>query len=91
MNMVKLCGNVDENGQMSCAGPLIDLPWPCHGLGISRITEEDAHFWSEGVAREWADELDESAQDIYTMADGERVREPFIPDPECSLRPILHN
>lgn len=29
--------------------------------------------WMQGVAREWADELADTREDIYTLADGEPV------------------
>jgi hypothetical protein len=76
MNMVKLCGNVDENGQLSvqvpvsiCAGPVTVLVFP------GSQEDDEAQLWTAGVAQEWADELSDPAQDIYTLADGEPVRE----------------
>ena len=76
MNMVKLSGNVDENGRLSlqvpvsiCPGPVTVLVFP-----VSQ-DDEEAHVWTAGVAEEWADELSDPDQDIYTLADGEPVRE----------------
>ena len=40
-----------------------------------REKDDEAHFWTAGVAQEWADELSDPEQDIYTLADGEPVRE----------------
>ena len=37
--------------------------------------EEDinSNDWTAGVAREWADDLADSGQDIYTLEDGESI------------------
>ena len=36
--------------------------------------EDDAGIaWAQGVAREWADELRDSRQDIYTLEEGRSV------------------
>jgi len=36
------------------------------------VSEEDeaGAAWSHGVAREWAEELGDSREDLYTLADG---------------------
>lgn len=53
-------------------------------LGMARLEEEwdnpdDATYdhwkWTEGIAREWHDELADPREDIYTLADGEPVDE----------------
>jgi hypothetical protein len=42
---------------------------------IVLLSEEDeaGTVWADGVAREWADELRDSRQDLYTLADGQRI------------------
>jgi hypothetical protein len=35
--------------------------------------DEAGAAWSHGVSREWADELSDSRQDIYTLGDGRPV------------------
>ena len=76
MDMVKLSGNVDENHRLSAQVPASISPGPVTVLVVPVSQEEhEASVWSAGVAREWADELRDTAQDIYTMADGEPVRE----------------
>ena len=77
MNMVKLAGNVDENGRLSAAVPASIRPGPVTVLVLPvSQEEEEADLWTAGVAQEWADELSDSDQDIYTMTDGEPVGEP---------------
>ena len=38
--------------------------------------DEAGEAWTAGVAREWADELSDVRQDIYTLADGAAENEP---------------
>lgn len=39
------------------------------------MSEEDeaGTAWAHGLAREWADELRDPRQDIYTLADGQMI------------------
>jgi hypothetical protein len=41
-----------------------------------RLQDDEAVAWSHGVAKEWADDLGDSRQDIYTLEDGQPVNEP---------------
>ena len=41
--------------------------------GILKGIDEAATAWFEGVAKEWAEELCDSRQDIYTLDDGQPV------------------
>ena len=39
--------------------------------------EDDAAIaWSHGIAKEWAEELRDSRQDLYTLEDGQPVNAP---------------
>ena len=77
MNIVKLSGNVDENRRLSAEVPASIRPGPVTVLVLPEVHEdEEAQAWTAGIAQEWAHELADSAQDIYTMMDGEPVREP---------------
>jgi hypothetical protein len=77
MNIVKLSGNVDENRRLSAQVPASIRPEPLTVLVLPVSQENDeAQAWTAGVAREWADDLGDPDQDIYTLADGEPVREP---------------
>lgn len=77
MATIRVTARVDEHHRLSAevpaeipAGPVevtIDLP----GEG----EDEAGRAWAEGIAREWADELADTHQDIYTLDDGEPVDE----------------
>jgi hypothetical protein len=35
--------------------------------------DESGAAWAQGLAREWADEVSDSRQDLYTLEDGQPV------------------
>ena len=76
MNTVRVIGTVDKKHQLSAQVPDTIPPGPVTVLIVpvmDRDETEDA--WTAGIAREWADELGDPAQDIYTLSDGEPVDE----------------
>jgi hypothetical protein len=76
MSMVKLAGTVDENRRLSAQVPPSIPPGPVTVLVLTASEEEnEADLWTAGVAEEWADELSDPDQDIYTLADGEPIGE----------------
>jgi len=49
-------------------------PEPVTVLIVPAAATDDAEqAWMAGVAREWADELADPRQDIYTLDDGESI------------------
>jgi hypothetical protein len=76
MHALRVTGNVDENHQLSAQVPATIPPGPVTVLIVPASQEDDAGgAWEAGIACAWADELSDAHQDIYTMADGEPVRE----------------
>ena len=74
MNTAKVIGKVDENHQLSAQVPATIPPGPVTVLIVPVMhRDETGDAWTAGIAREWADELSDPAQDIYTLADGEPV------------------
>ncbi len=76
MDAIKLTGHVDEQHHLSAKVPVSIPPGPITVLIVPALQEDDAgDAWMAGVAEEWADELNDPRQDIYTLADGEPIRE----------------
>ena len=76
MNSTKITGHVDENHRLSANVPDSIPPGPVTVLIVPAPPEDDAGVaWMAGIAQEWADDLNDPSQDIYTLADGEPVRE----------------
>jgi hypothetical protein len=71
MKAIELIGDVDNERRLQARVP--------EGFPAGRVrlivlaTEEDeaGESWMAGLAREWADELTDSRQDIYTLDDGQ--------------------
>ena len=76
MSTVKVVGNVDEHLRLSAQVPASIRPGPVTILVFSASEEDrEAEAWTAGVAQEWAEDLSDTGQDIYTLTDGEPVRE----------------
>jgi len=76
MQTIKLTGQVDEKHQLTAEVPESVPAGPVTLLIVPASQEDDAGAtWMAGVAREWADDLNDERQDIYTLADGEPVCE----------------
>jgi hypothetical protein len=77
MNAVRISGHVDGQHRLSAVVPDSIAPGPVTVLIIRDSDQEDAgDAWMAGVAREWADELSDARQDIYTLSDGTPENEP---------------
>jgi hypothetical protein len=71
MNAVRISGHVDSQHQLSAVVPDSIPPGPVTVLVVRRCDEDDAgEAWMAGVASDWADELGDARQDIYTLSDG---------------------
>jgi hypothetical protein len=76
MSDLTVTGHVDQNHQLSARVPDSVPPGPVTVSIVPAPQEDDAgDAWMAGVAYEWADELSDPREDIYTMADGEPIRE----------------
>ena len=76
MKAIELIGDIDKDHTLHAQVPP-DLPVGPVRLIVLLPDEDDAgSVWSEGVAREWADELKDARQDIYSLEDGQPVNAP---------------
>lgn len=76
MTTVRVKGNVDENHRLTVEVPESIPAGPVTVLIVPASQEDEAgDAWMAGIAHAWADELNDRRQDIYTLADGEPIRE----------------
>jgi hypothetical protein len=76
MSTLRLRGHVDDKHRLIVQAPLTVPPGPVEvELILPDPAGEDAAgaAWEQGVAQQWADELGDPRQDIYTLTDGEPV------------------
>jgi len=75
MKTIRIRGQVDEHHRLHADLPATVAPGPVEIEVVvpSEVPEEDdaGAAWSTGVAREWAEDLADTRQDIYTLEDGE--------------------
>ena len=76
MKAIELIGDIDAQHRLSAQVPA-ELPAGPVRL-IVLVPDEDGSgiAWAQGVAREWAPELGDSRQDIYTLEDGQPLDAP---------------
>ncbi len=75
MNPVRIRGRIDAKRRLSAEVPDTLSPGPVT-IWIVPVEEDEAgEAWASGVAEQWADELGDARQDLYTLADGDPVRE----------------
>ena len=74
MNGLTVTGHIDDQHRLTAAVPDTFPPGPVT-VRISPVSEEDdaGDAWMTGVDHEWADDLNDPRQDIYTMDDGEPI------------------
>ena len=73
MKAIELIGDIDEQHRLRASVPE-GLPAGPVRLIVPLSEEDEAGTdWPRGIAREWADELSDSRQDLYTLADGQLI------------------
>lgn len=74
MDYISIHGQIDEHHRLSAIVPESIPPGPVT-VSITTVPEEDdaGMSWSNGIADQWANELTDDRQDIYSITDGEAV------------------
>ena len=76
MKAIELTGDIDDQHRLQARVPE-ELPaGPVRLIVLLPDEDEGGGAWAQGVAKEWADELSDSRQDIYTLEDGQPVNAP---------------
>ena len=76
MKAIELTGDIDEQHRLQARVPA-ELPaGPVRLIVLLPDEDEGGGAWAPGIAKEWADELSDSRQDIYTLEDGQPVNAP---------------
>ena len=70
MKTVKLLGNVDNSHRLLAQVPPDIAPGPITVLIVRNSAEDvDGDDWAAAVAQDWANELNDPREDIYTLND----------------------
>jgi hypothetical protein len=76
MRAIELVGDIDDEHHLHARVPEVLPSGPVRILLLLPEEDEGGIAWEQGVAKEWADELADSRQDIYTLDDGQPVNAP---------------
>ena len=73
MKAIELVADIDAQHHLKARVPE-DLPvGPVRVIVLVPEEDEAGLEWSRGVAREWAEELADTREDIYTLDDGQPI------------------
>jgi hypothetical protein len=70
MKAVELIGRVDDQHRLQVQVPESLPPGPVRLIVLIPEGDEAGAAWLQGIAREWAAELSDPREDIYTLEDG---------------------
>ena len=76
MKAIELLGNVDDEHRLQAQVPEGVPAGPVRVLIYVPEEDDAGAAWSHGVAAEWAEELSDPHQDIYTLEDGQPINAP---------------
>ena len=76
MKAIELMGDIDEQHRLRAQVPE-ELPaGPVRLIVLLPDEDEGGIAWAQGVTREWAPELEDAREDMYTLEDGQPVNSP---------------
>ena len=76
MKAIELMGDIDDQHRLRARVPE-ELPaGPVRLIVLLPDEDDGGGTWANAFAKEWADELRDSRQDIYTLEDGQPVNAP---------------
>ena len=76
MKAIELIGQVDEQHRLQAHVPEGLPAGPVRLIVLLPEDDDTGLAWAHGIAREWADELGDARQDIYTPEDGQPANAP---------------
>lgn len=76
MKAIELLGNVDEQRRLQVQVPEGVPAGPVRVLVYVPEEDDAGAAWPRGLAAEWADDLSDPQQDIYSLEDGQLLNAP---------------
>ena len=73
MKALELIGEVNDKSQLQAQVPETLPPGQVRIIVLIPEEDEAGAAWRQGIAREWAAELGDPREDIYTLEDGKPV------------------
>ncbi len=76
MKAIELLGNVDDEHRLQAQVPEGVPAGPVRVLVYVPEEDDAGAAWARGLAAEWAEDLSDPHQDVYTLEDGQPVNVP---------------
>jgi hypothetical protein len=76
MKAIELIGDIDEQHRLRAEVPAEVPAGPVRVIVLLPDEDDAGIAWTQGVDREWLDELQDTRQDVYTLDDGQAVNAP---------------
>jgi len=76
MKAIELMGDIDEQHRLRARVPEELQAGPVRLIVFLPDEDEGGVAWAQCVANEWAPELEDAREDIYTLEDGQPVNAP---------------
>jgi hypothetical protein len=76
MKAIELAGDIDDQHRLLARVPKELPPGPVRLIVLLPEEDKAGSAWTQGIAKEWVDELSDPRQDIYTLEDGQPVHAP---------------
>jgi hypothetical protein len=73
MKAVEIMGQIDDNHHLQARVPPNLSPGPVRVIVLIPEEDEVGAAWLQGIAKEWATELSDPLEDIYTLDDGQPI------------------
>jgi hypothetical protein len=74
MKAIELVGDIDEQHRLRAQVPEELTAGPVRLIVLLPDGDDFGTAWAHGIAKEWADVLRDSGQDLYTLEDGQPLR-----------------
>jgi hypothetical protein len=75
MKALELTANIDNKHQLQVEIPKDISPGKVKLILLIPEEDDTGQAWMSGISREWAEELNDPREDIYTLEDGEPINE----------------
>jgi hypothetical protein len=76
MKAIELVGDIDDHHRLHAQVPEGLPSGPVRLIVLLPDEDEAGIAWAHGLAKQWADELADTRQDIYTLSDGQPLNAP---------------
>jgi hypothetical protein len=70
---IELTGDIDDQHRLQARVPAGLPAGPVRLIVLLPDEDEAGGSWTQGVSKEWVDDLSDPRQDIYTLQDGQPI------------------